>query len=47
MAEILIENAVKHFGKFTAIDNISLTIHDRASLTLRESGLRTGSGGPW
>jgi multiple sugar transport system ATP-binding protein len=34
MAEIVIENAVKYFGKFTAIDNVSLTIHDREFLVL-------------
>jgi multiple sugar transport system ATP-binding protein len=34
MAEILIENAVKHFGKFTAIDNVSLTIHDKEFVVL-------------
>jgi multiple sugar transport system ATP-binding protein len=34
MSEIVIENAVKHFGKFTAIDNVSLTIHDREFMVL-------------
>src|SRR5258706_15456609 len=34
MAEILIENAVKRFGKFLAIDNVSLTVHDREFVVL-------------
>lgn len=28
MAEIVIENAVKKFGSFVAVDNVSLTVHD-------------------
>jgi multiple sugar transport system ATP-binding protein len=34
MAEIVIENAVKHFGKFTAIDDVSLTVHDQEFVVL-------------
>ncbi len=34
MAEIVIENAVKRFGKFIAIDNVSLTVHDREFVVL-------------
>lgn len=34
MSEIIIENAVKRFGKFTAIDNVSLTVHEREFLVL-------------
>ncbi|MBW4438316.1 MAG: ABC transporter ATP-binding protein [Pleurocapsa minor GSE-CHR-MK-17-07R] len=34
MAEIVIENAVKKFGKFTAIDNVSLTVHEHEFLVL-------------
>jgi multiple sugar transport system ATP-binding protein len=34
MAEIVVENAVKRFGKFVAIDNVSLTIHDREFVVL-------------
>ncbi len=34
MAEIMVENAVKHFGKFVAIDNISVTVADREFLVL-------------
>lgn len=34
MAEIVVENAVKHFGKFVAIDNVSLTIRDREFVVL-------------
>lgn len=34
MAEILIENAVKRFGKFTAIDDVSLTVHEHEFLVL-------------
>ncbi|MBX3062166.1 MAG: ABC transporter ATP-binding protein [Anaerolineae bacterium] len=34
MAEIIIENAVKRFGKFVAIDNVSLTIHDQEFVVL-------------
>jgi multiple sugar transport system ATP-binding protein len=34
MAEVVVENAVKHFGKFTAIDNVSLTVHDREFVVL-------------
>jgi multiple sugar transport system ATP-binding protein len=34
MAEIVIENAVKRFGNFTAIDNVSLTVHDQEFVVL-------------
>ncbi len=34
MAEITITNAVKKFGKFVAIDNVSLTVHEREFLVL-------------
>lgn len=34
MAEIVVENAVKRFGKFTAIDNVSLTVHDHEFVVL-------------
>jgi multiple sugar transport system ATP-binding protein len=34
MSEIVIENAVKRFGKFTAIDNVSLTIHEHEFVVL-------------
>jgi multiple sugar transport system ATP-binding protein len=34
MSEIVIEHAVKRFGKFTAIDDVSLTIHDREFVVL-------------
>jgi multiple sugar transport system ATP-binding protein len=34
MAEIVIENAVKAYGKFTALDNVNLTIHNREFLVL-------------
>jgi multiple sugar transport system ATP-binding protein len=34
MAEIVIENAVKRFGKFTAISNISLTVRDHEFVVL-------------
>lgn len=34
MAEIVVENAVKHFGKFVAIDNISVTVADKEFLVL-------------
>jgi multiple sugar transport system ATP-binding protein len=34
MSEIVIENAVKQFGKFTAIDNISLTAHENEFVVL-------------
>ena len=34
MAEIVIENAVKRFGSFTAIDNVSLTVHDQEFVVL-------------
>ncbi|MBL8116991.1 MAG: ABC transporter ATP-binding protein [Anaerolineae bacterium] len=34
MAEIQIVNAVKRFGKFVAIDDVSLTIHDREFMVL-------------
>jgi multiple sugar transport system ATP-binding protein len=34
MAEVVIENAVKQFGKFTAIDNVSLTVQDREFVVL-------------
>jgi multiple sugar transport system ATP-binding protein len=34
MSEIVIENAVKRFGKFTAIDDVSLTIHEHEFVVL-------------
>src|SRR4051794_3439090 len=34
MAEIVVENAIKQFGKFTAIDNVSLTVADREFVVL-------------
>ncbi len=34
MAEVVIQNAVKRFGKFTAIDNVSLTVQDREFMVL-------------
>ncbi|MDL1902556.1 ABC transporter ATP-binding protein [Anaerolineae bacterium CFX9] len=34
MAEIVIENAVKRFGKFIAIDNVSLTVYEHEFLVL-------------
>lgn len=34
MAEIVVENAVKTFGKYTAVNNVSLTIHDREFVVL-------------
>ncbi len=34
MAEIVIENAVKRFGKFTAIDNVSLTVREKEFVVL-------------
>ncbi len=34
MAEIMIEEAVKKFGDFNAIDNVSLTIHDQEFMVL-------------
>jgi multiple sugar transport system ATP-binding protein len=34
MAEIIVENAVKNFGKFVAIDNISLTVADKEFVVL-------------
>ncbi|MBN2303882.1 MAG: ABC transporter ATP-binding protein [Anaerolineae bacterium] len=34
MAEIRIENAVKTFGKVTAVDNVSLTVHDQEFVVL-------------
>lgn len=34
MAEIVIQNAVKHFGKFVAIDDVSLTVHDQEFVVL-------------
>ena len=34
MSEIVIENAVKRFGKFTAIDNVSLTVHEHEFVVL-------------
>ncbi len=34
MAEIVIENAVKRFGKFVAIDDVSLTVHDQEFVVL-------------
>lgn len=34
MAEIRVENAVKKFGKVVAVDNVSLTVHDREFVVL-------------
>ena len=34
MAEIIVEHAVKRFGKFVAIDDVSLTVHDREFVVL-------------
>jgi multiple sugar transport system ATP-binding protein len=34
MSEIVIENAVKRFGKFTALDNVGLTIREREFVVL-------------
>lgn len=34
MSEIVIENAIKRFGKFTAIDNVSLTVHEHEFVVL-------------
>ncbi|MCB0224925.1 MAG: ABC transporter ATP-binding protein, partial [Anaerolineae bacterium] len=34
MAEIKVENAVKTFGDFVAVDNVSLTIHDQEFMVL-------------
>ncbi len=34
MAEIVIENAVKKFGNFLAVNNVSLTIHDQEFMVL-------------
>jgi multiple sugar transport system ATP-binding protein len=34
MAEIVVEHAVKRFGKFTAIDDVSLSIHDHEFVVL-------------
>ncbi len=34
MSDIVIENAVKKFGKFTAIDNVSLTVHEHEFVVL-------------
>jgi multiple sugar transport system ATP-binding protein len=34
MSEIVIENAVKQFGKFTAIDNVSLTVNENEFVVL-------------
>jgi len=34
MSEIVIENAVKRFGKFTAIDNVSLTVDEHEFVVL-------------
>lgn len=34
MAEIVIEGAVKRFGKFVAIDDVSLTVHDQEFVVL-------------
>ena len=34
MSEILIEHAVKRFGKFTAIDDVSLTVHEHEFVVL-------------
>lgn len=34
MAEIVIENAVKKFGNFTAVNNVSLTVHDQEFMVL-------------
>ncbi len=34
MAEIRVENVTKRFGNFTAVDNVSLTIHDQEFVVL-------------
>ncbi len=34
MAEIVVENAVKKFGSFVAVDNVSLTVHDQEFVVL-------------
>jgi multiple sugar transport system ATP-binding protein len=34
MSEIVIENAVKRFGKFTALDNVSLTVNEHEFVVL-------------
>ncbi len=34
MAQIIVQNAVKRFGKFTAIDDVSLTIEDQEFMVL-------------
>jgi multiple sugar transport system ATP-binding protein len=34
MAEIRVENAVKTFGKVTAVDNVSLTVKDKEFVVL-------------
>lgn len=34
MAQIVVQNAVKRFGKFTAIDDVSLTINDQEFMVL-------------
>lgn len=34
MSEIVIENAIKRFGKFTAIDNVSLTVQEHEFVVL-------------
>ncbi|MBC7812344.1 MAG: ABC transporter ATP-binding protein, partial [Burkholderiales bacterium] len=34
MAEIVVENAIKKFGKFFAIDDVTLTIHDKEFMVL-------------
>jgi multiple sugar transport system ATP-binding protein len=34
MADIVIENAVKRFGKFTAVDDVSLTVHEHEFVVL-------------
>ncbi len=34
MAEIMVEHAVKRFGKFVAIDDISLTVQDKEFVVL-------------
>ncbi|MBK8025834.1 MAG: ABC transporter ATP-binding protein [Chloroflexi bacterium] len=34
MSEIVIQNAIKRFGKFTAIDDVSLTIHEHEFVVL-------------
>ena len=34
MSEIVIENAVKHFGKFVALDNVNLTVNEHEFVVL-------------